>query len=311
MIDIIIPAYNSHKTINRAIDSVLSQSYQDYHITIVNDGGEPYNINNIDCLTELRYDENKGPGYARNYGIDHTNGDYILFIDADDYLEGTYALQSLLNCFKEDVVLVIGGIHAETPDGGVRLIRSNGNFMHGKMYKRSFIEKYNIRSNENSRCCEDDSFNSLFLLCMDKPYKDVSFSEPVYRWTYTEGSLGRKNPDEWEHKIVPRGMLENKIYIFNELEKRNINSDRVIYDKVRTMLKCIVLYINNKENFPQYDDSNKDVLIRCYYDIYKDIDGTIDDSVFSHILKSFNLSGDESTINAMKNIIVQLRNICN
>ena len=58
LVDIIIPAYNSHRTINRAIDSILQCGDIDYHITIVNDAGEPYNITNIDCLTELTNEKN-------------------------------------------------------------------------------------------------------------------------------------------------------------------------------------------------------------------------------------------------------------
>ena len=311
MIDVIIPAYNSHDTINRAIDSVLTQSYTDYHITIVNDGGKPYNINNVDCLTELSYKENMGPGFARNYGIKHTNGDYILFIDADDYLESTNALQSLISCFKDDVMLVIGGIKAEGPDGGTKLIRGNGNFMHGKMYRRSYLQKYDIWSNENSRCCEDDSFNSQVLLCLDgKTEKDVCISEPVYRWTYTKTSLGRKDPIDWEHRIVPRGMLENKIYVFNQLRKKGIDNKRVRFDKIRTMIKSIVLYVSNRERFPQFDQSNKDVLIRCYYEIYRDIDLSVTDDELTFVYNSLGFqNGTPDDIPLIKHIIEQLRTI--
>ena len=306
MINIIIPAYNAHKTIKRAIDSVLSQSYQDYDITIVNDGGEPYNITNIDFLTELNYGENKGPGYARNYGIDHTDGDFILFIDADDYLLPD-ALQNLIDTVKDDTGFVIGGIEAENEDGTTRLIKNNGNFMHGKLYRRAYIEELGIRSNE-TRCCEDDSFNSLCLLCLDgKKYKEYSTEKPVYRWTYTEGSLGRSNIDDWEHKIVPVAMVDNKIYVYNELKKRGITSGRILLDKVRFFLHCTINYIRDNHNFPQYEESNWANLNRSYKEVYREIEGQVTDEIFNYALKLFNVEFTDNDIDYIKKIIDKVR----
>ena len=306
MIDIIIPAYNAHKTINKTIDSILTQTYQDWNITIVNDGGDPYNINNIYGLIELNYNENKGPGYARNYGLKHTHGEFITFIDADDYLECTHALQSLLNCMKQNTGLCIGGILSENSDGTKKLLRGNGNFMHGKLYRRKFLEEYNILCNENSRCCEDSSFNSLCFLCMDK-YSYTTLSEPVYRWTYNNNSLGRNNVDEWEHKLVPRGVVENKIYVYDKLKQLGIDNDKVVYDKVHTMLKELIVYLSNSINYPQFNEYNRETVFMCYRLIYKEIEHIISPSLIVKTFNSFNIK--DITVDSIFEILDVLKQV--
>ena len=90
MIDVIIPAYNSHETIVKTLASLAMQLNRDeLKVTIVNDGGKDYaDIVNIFKplidIQEIGYEENKGPGYARQYGIDNTHEEFITFIDADD-----------------------------------------------------------------------------------------------------------------------------------------------------------------------------------------------------------------------------------
>ena len=88
---IIIPVYNSQNTINRLIDSILNQQFQDYEIIIVNDGSKDNSGTVIleyqDSRIKYYYKDNGGISDARNYGLDRANGKYILFADADDFLE--------------------------------------------------------------------------------------------------------------------------------------------------------------------------------------------------------------------------------
>lgn len=281
MIDIIIPAYNAHKTIKRTIKSIKDQNYKDYKITIINDGGEPYNIKGVIELTT----ENKGPGHARNYGIKHTNGEYILFVDADDFLLPC-ALSNLMSQMEENVGLVIGTIIAEEENGTTRLIKSNSNFMHGKLYNRKYLQEFNIWSNEESICCEDDSFNSQCLICLHgTKYTNPIIEVPVYEWTYTKDSLGRRDPITWEHQIVPIEITNNKIYVFNELKKKGLDNGRIRVEKARTMLQCIIGYIRDKIQYPQFEQSNWNNVIRCYNEIYAEIEPIVHADVLKRILQ--------------------------
>ena len=94
-VSFIIPAYNSTKTIKRAIDSILKQNNNklDFEIIIVDDGSEDKLRNLIkqyesDDLKNIKYfkKENGGVASARNYGVQKAQGDYIIFVDSDDYV---------------------------------------------------------------------------------------------------------------------------------------------------------------------------------------------------------------------------------
>ena len=94
MIDVIIPAYNSQDTIIKTLSSIAMQlNKNELVVTIVNDGGKDYKeivdiFKPILNVKEIGYEINRGPGYARQYGVEHTKEDFITFIDADDtYLE--------------------------------------------------------------------------------------------------------------------------------------------------------------------------------------------------------------------------------
>ncbi len=91
MVSIIIPCYNSEKTIQRALHSVDQQTYKDYEVLIVDDGSiddtqraikEFFKDKNIDY--KYIYQENSGPSAARNKGVEKASGKYIAFLDSDD-----------------------------------------------------------------------------------------------------------------------------------------------------------------------------------------------------------------------------------
>jgi|SRR6476620_1395839 len=86
---VIIPLYNKEKFIEDTMKSILDQSFDDFEIIVVNDGSTDNSAAKISQFTDarIRYfrKENEGASTARNYGIEKATGDYIAFIDADDY----------------------------------------------------------------------------------------------------------------------------------------------------------------------------------------------------------------------------------
>lgn len=88
---IIIPLYNKEDGIVSSIESVLNQTFKDFEVVIVDDGSTDTSIENIqqfdDCRIRLITQQNAGPSAARNHGVRKANGEWILFLDADDELE--------------------------------------------------------------------------------------------------------------------------------------------------------------------------------------------------------------------------------
>lgn len=89
---LIIPAYNVEKYIKKCLDSVLNQTYNDYEIIIINDGSTDNTSKLLESYKSSKKikiinQENKGLSNARNTGVSNAKGDYILFIDSDDFIE--------------------------------------------------------------------------------------------------------------------------------------------------------------------------------------------------------------------------------
>jgi len=88
-VSIIIPTYNYGRYIQKAIDSVLAQTFQDFEIIVVDDGSIDNTREIIECQYKDKvryfYQEHKGAPAARNRGIEESKGEYLVFLDADDY----------------------------------------------------------------------------------------------------------------------------------------------------------------------------------------------------------------------------------
>lgn len=113
-VSVIIPVYNTENYIDKCISSVLNQTLKDIQIILINDGSTDSSLekckkwakenNNIELISK----ENGGQGQARNIGLDLTKGQYVFFLDSDDYLPED-AMESLYNeNIKKDCDLVCG-----------------------------------------------------------------------------------------------------------------------------------------------------------------------------------------------------------
>lgn len=107
MFSVIIPTYNRKNFIGRSIQSVLEQTYKDFEIIIVDDGScdgtEEFvkNTFNDPIIRYFKFDNNRGPGEARNKGIAEARGKYFMIWDSDDSLYN-YALEKISNIFRSN-----------------------------------------------------------------------------------------------------------------------------------------------------------------------------------------------------------------
>ena len=85
---IIVPVYNVEKYITKCLDSIMSQTFKDYEVIIVNDGTQDNSMELTQKYDVIRINqENKGLSEARNTGVKKAKGDYIIFLDSDDFIE--------------------------------------------------------------------------------------------------------------------------------------------------------------------------------------------------------------------------------
>lgn len=121
LISVVIPLYNKEKSISKTIYSVLSQTYDDFEIIIVNDGSTDSSLDIVQNIKDSRIriisQSNAGVSIARNRGAKEALGDWIMFLDADDLLL-PYALHVLLNLVQSyDVKIAAANFFSYTKDG--------------------------------------------------------------------------------------------------------------------------------------------------------------------------------------------------
>lgn len=206
MVSVIIPTYNCGEYIERAITSVINQTYKDYELIIVDDCSTD-NTNEIltkfkdlDNFKIIHNEKNVGVGISRKVGINEAKGEYITFLDADDYLLETF-LEINVNLIKQhdsDVVYTSVGILSPSNQMAVvnvgNFIAENDmtlniffncemNFITGKLFRTSILKT--CRWSER-RVAED--VQTLFYI-MYEAKKVRSFPYVGYIHVCREGSL--------------------------------------------------------------------------------------------------------------------------
>lgn len=157
LVSIIVPIYNSEKTIKRCIDSILSQNYKHIEIILINDGST--DSSELICRkyhdTRIKFinQKNQGVSQARNTGIKNSQGKYICFVDADDYLDRNHIKIMYETLINDNSDMVITNFYQITKD---------------KTYKNTQINNYcNCNIIEciydiYSNCMLNQPWNKLF-----------------------------------------------------------------------------------------------------------------------------------------------------
>lgn len=204
MISIIVPVYNAEKYLDHSIQSILSQTYTDFELLLIDDGSTDSSGAICDKYAEqdfrirVFHKENGGVSSARNMGLGNIRGDYFTFIDADDTVNVNY-LRSLAPCEDEDFVMgssdmrsapLLPGLYSG--EDMIRRIFSDWHIIAimDKLYKRDVVDVHKIRFEEILNYGEDTVFNLKYLLYVDK----CRLSSTVeYNYNVTvEGSLSKK-----------------------------------------------------------------------------------------------------------------------
>ena len=198
-VSVIIPVYNAEKYLRQCLDSVVNQTYKNLEIICVNDGSTD---NSSEILKEyaskddriiLINQNNQGNGCARNVGLSRVSGEYISFIDSDDFiLQNTYA--SVISLMIKDNLDILMFGHFDYIDGECRKSFTNDIFnkfknkkiskenliqyfllgVWNKIFKSSFLKDNNIFFPKDFNIAEDAIFGTFCAIC--NPKFDFVFS---------------------------------------------------------------------------------------------------------------------------------------
>jgi glycosyltransferase involved in cell wall biosynthesis len=226
-VSIIIPTYNTAQLLDRAITSAFNQTLKDIEVIVVDDHSTD---NTIDILKKYESDkrfkykileQNQGPGAARNAALELAKGEFVGFIDSDDYVSDKY-FESLYTLSKDkDVVF---GIFVNSTND------TNNYSRHGKfeetgygcvgdtIWRKSFLDKYKIRFDGNSKMGEDLNFRTTVM--NHKPRKIRSPDVGAYYfYKRREGSLMNYDPKYLESLTNKSTLDPNKHYVVYDSTK--------------------------------------------------------------------------------------------
>ena len=271
-ISVIVPVYKAEKYLHRCVDSILSQTFTDFELILVNDGS-PDNCGTIcdeyttkDNRVRVFHKENGGVSSARNLGLDNAQGEYITFCDADDYVTPDW-LMAYSDSMLHNTDLAIQGYNIIDCDKRIikHLPSQKGNSieakheliislicqgMYGylwiKLFRRQIIEENNIRFDIKSAFREDEQFFSKYLeytttfSCIDKE-----------NYFYILPTADKKYNGDPFYSLLP---------IFQSLD--------VIYNKELPFEICKKHYVNIKDCAAVYIVEGK-ILTKYHIDLYR------------------------------------------
>ncbi len=303
MIDVIIPAYNSQDTIIRTLSSIAMQLNRDeLKVTIVNDGGKDYKdiveiFKPLIDIQEIGYETNRGPGYARQYGIDNTNGEFIAFIDADDTFYEACSLSLMVKPLKDTSAkflispfLQIGKNNEQAP------MNANLVWVFGHIYRRSFLDQHNIRFT-STRANEDVGFNNMCNLIAQNemgPEGGKILNTITYEWHYNEASITRRGKDEYEYGICTPGYIYNLHNAYNVARREGVPMKSIALPALETAFSCFIYYnvALAKEVPAETLAAIEELSRKFYYDYYKQIQEYISKDEYKQMYtNSYNSKG--------------------
>lgn len=263
-IQFLIPQYiETEEIIAPLLKSIEIQQHidvkNDVGVIIVNDGSEICLSNEFleSFPFSIQYfiqKEHKGVSAARNRALDEATADYVMFCDADDMFFNMCGLYIIFREMKGAGFNALSSAFVEeTKDqvsGELVYINRQGDstFVHGKVYRRSFLKENNIRWNDELTIHEDSYFNCL----AQKVAEEIKYcQQPFYLWKWRDASVCRHDP-----KYILKtynNMLESNTALVKELNRRGKRHDgqfyvtAMIYDAYFTMNKDEWLNQENQE----------------------------------------------------------------
>lgn len=263
MIDVIIPVYNSRDSIVKCLSSICFQTISNLvNVYIIDD----YSTDDYEDVVlffsdklNIKYfklEKNGGPGVARQFGLDNSNGRYICFLDSDDFFINCFSLESMYNALSDrDDAIVYGYTIIEEENGYYRRLNNEGS-LHGKMFCRKVIDDYNLKFYPGYNH-EDLSFYLLYLAAnVEKIYIDDS----VYFYTHNEESITNNSKS---YDLEKSGKyVDNIVWYVENCEKRNFDKVEVASNIYYAL---VILYNIYNEN---YDNENVELLIKDSKKLY-------------------------------------------
>ena len=264
-ISVIVPIYNTEQYLSRCLDSIISQSFTDFELLLIDDGSTDGSGIICDSYADrdrrirVFHKENGGVSSARNLGIDKAQGEWLYFVDSDDELLPG-GLRTLVDNISDDVDVVMGGFESVDELGNVtreatksvnlRLSRKEsvitlyrgqgccGYFFLGytwqRLFRKSLIDRFNLRFDASIAIKEDTLFVMQYLR---KSNGITQFAtQPIYRYYQRPNSAMEQTKHGFDPKYVSSfyalvKMKHEVDSMFNRLSMPSFVAKQAVYDR--------------------------------------------------------------------------------
>lgn len=279
---------------NGLLQTLENQDFnkQDYEVIIVDDLS-PYKVEGIEKfdmnLTYLQLEKNVGVALARQVGIEHAKGDYVMFIDNDDDLFSKKTLSDLVKELEEDTKILVSGFLEDTNQNNADKKRifiphfNDKTWMHGKVYNRKFLIDNEITFKPHLRYCEDAYFNNIaFALAWDK----IKFIKTIsYVWKWNENSITRNNNKEYNTKYFCDYIKACKTSLNNLKSRKDERLDFAVLNNALQSIGYIYYYLQQgefKKEAVRKSPSYKEIIeqFKAFYNQYEGIYDWINEKTF-------------------------------
>lgn len=258
-ISIIVPVYNSAKTIQKCIDSLLNQTYPCFKLIIINDGSTDDTLKILkrfkDSRIEIISQNNKGVSVARNVGLDHANSKYVTFVDSDDYVGKNY-LNNLIKGYENGGELSISGINYvinnkfiqkkfeprkyDSSQLLIEILKDDGimGYLWNKLWRLDIIKKNNLRFDPQVMMAEDLLFSVQYIKWLTSAHV-LPFSD--YYHCDTNTSLSKSTSLVHKNENYKKGFID-----FINVEKKIINliPEENVIARLNAKAKLGITYAN-------------------------------------------------------------------
>ena len=241
-LDIIVPHYKEPWDFCKYLfDTIAIQRgilFDNVRVIMVNDGKQTdSNLTakdlsdierNYPFQTDVYFKPHEGVSAARNYGLQQSDADYVMFCDADDGFLNGYSLHLVFAAMQEGFDYLIPSFVEETFDEGGNPIIINHDqdltFMHGKAYRRQFLIDNDLRFDEAMTIHEDGYFNMLVYTVAQHKGKIKTIGTPIYLWRWNNDSVVRNDRKDFVLRTY-YNVMQTRIGLCCELKRREYEED--------------------------------------------------------------------------------------
>ncbi|MCD8292026.1 MAG: glycosyltransferase family 2 protein [Prevotella sp.] len=269
-VSIIVPVYNSGASLRKCIGSILEQSYTNFELLLIDDGSTDSSsilceeFASLDDRIRTFHKDNGGVSSARNMGLENAVGEWVAFVDSDDWLQKDY-LSNLMRCL--DYPFIVGGfkrfgeiVDESVPAGTYPVdiaqdLQKMWNasvskfifwYVWGKMFRHDLIRENGIAFQEKMKYNEDNCFILEYMSIIDS-FLFVDRSEYMHLF---EGERYRKyNMDFSTFKIH----VEHQEKSFQKLENKTGHRYSLVRQNVhRRFFDCFIFNLLNRPTYSLY-----------------------------------------------------------